>query len=170
MLTLARPVPTRGYTATHLSLASLAGFFIHSNRSGPSHMTNKRSPSSTRRPGRQSPAALRNGLLEIAPQGERQVFWGTLRQTADRVLLEQAHGGNVSIACFGAGNPHALDRQAVSVVGHQAEPEGGDPHIIAERIVSHAAVAVRAYELHQLAPCSSPFENWLRAEHELLGL
>lgn len=133
-------------------------------------MTNKRSPSSTRQPGRQSAAALRNGLLEIAPQGERQVFWGTLRQTADRVLLDQSHGGTVAIACISAGSPHALDRQAVSVVGHRAEADGGDPHIIAERIVSHAEVAVRAYELHQSVPGGSPFENWVRAEHELLGL
>lgn len=133
-------------------------------------MTNKRSPSPTGKPGRQSAEALRNGLLEIAPKGERQVFWGTLTQTPDRLLLEQAQGRRVSVVCFGADVPYALDRQAVSVVGHQAEPERGNPHIIAERIVSHAAVAVRAYELHQSAPGSSPFENWLRAEHELLGL
>ncbi|MBK8337162.1 MAG: hypothetical protein IPL03_11480 [Sterolibacteriaceae bacterium] len=133
-------------------------------------MTNKRSPSPTRTPGRQSAEALRNGLLEIAPKGERQVFWGTLTQTPDRMLLEQADGRSVSVVCFGADAPYALDRQAVSVIGHLAEPERGDPHIIAERIVPHAAVAVRAYELHQSAPGSSPFENWLRAEHELLGL
>lgn len=132
-------------------------------------MTNERDPSATRKPRAKARAELRNGLLEIAPHGQRQMYWGTLTLTHDRLLLQEAHGSDVPILCFAGENAHELDRQVVSVVGHKADAEGADQPIVAEKVVSHEAVALRAYELHQSGSGGSASENWLRAERELLG-
>ncbi len=42
--------------------------------------------------------------------------------------------------------------------------------LIADRIISHEAIAVRAYEIYLSNPRSRADENWFAAEKELLGV
>lgn len=131
--------------------------------------TSERDSSSNRKPTGKSRAALRNGLLEMAPRRRRQLYWGTLSLENDRLLLQQARGKVVPILCFTGENAHELDRQVVSVVGHESDGDSADQPIVAEKVVSHEAVALRAYELYQSGAGGTAAENWLRAERELLA-
>lgn len=130
-------------------------------------MTNR--SSSTRKPKGRAPATARIGLLDLAADRPRQLYWGKLTLEHDRLLLRHVHGRDVSILCFAGANAHELDQQVVSVIGHEAPVEGADQPVVAEKVVSHADVARRAYELHESGSGGSPTENWLRAERELLG-
>lgn len=133
-------------------------------------MTNKRdSSASTRKPRAQPREAPRNGLLDLQADRPRQLYWGTLALRHDRLLLRQAYDKDVSILCFAGENAHELDQHVVSVVGHVAGTEGSDQPVVAEKVVSHEAVARRAYELHESGSGGSALDNWLRAERELLG-
>ena len=65
----------------------------------------------------------------------------------------------------------SLEGKAVSIVGMMGKPSGSPfVKLIAERIVSHEAIAARAFEIYHSDPASSADDNWLRAERELLEL
>jgi hypothetical protein len=61
----------------------------------------------------------------------------------------------------------------VSILGIPEEPTnpvyGTVPSILAEKIVRHSDIAVRAFEIYASGRGGSAFENWLEAESELLG-
>lgn len=63
-----------------------------------------------------------------------------------------------------------LDKQAVTIMGEMGIPHGSPfKKLIAEKIVSHEAIAKRAYELYEANNNTGGDENWLHAENELLG-
>ena len=66
-----------------------------------------------------------------------------------------------------------LANQIVSMVGVMGAAEdtpGGGGTFTAERIVSHAVIAARAFEIGQSGPGATAEANWYLAEKELLGL
>jgi hypothetical protein len=66
----------------------------------------------------------------------------------------------------------SLLHKTVSVIGSMGEPASapGITKLIVEKLVSHAEIAKRAYEIHQSDREAPAEDNWLRAERELLGL
>lgn len=67
---------------------------------------------------------------------------------------------------------NALEHKVVSVVGTMGIPPSspGILKLIVDRIVSHDAIARRAYEIFEADRGGSSREHWLRAERELLGM
>lgn len=64
----------------------------------------------------------------------------------------------------------ALEHQTVSIIGKMGIPESapGITKLIAERIITHEAIAKRAYEIFRSRAGGSANDNWLCAERELL--
>ena len=64
----------------------------------------------------------------------------------------------------------SLENKSVSVIGRMGVPPSspGITKLIAEQIVSHEAIAKRAYEIYQSGHGGSADDNWFRAERELL--
>jgi len=63
-----------------------------------------------------------------------------------------------------------LDRKMVSVIGRMGIPPTSPfTKLIVEKIVGHAAIAKRAYEISQSSQATFANDNWLRAERELLA-
>jgi hypothetical protein len=119
---------------------------------------------------RGSTSTLPYGLRELAPPSE--VFWGTLTMTPDRILLRAAHHRDVLDVCFSGQIDDRLNDRNVSILGHLSQyslaAERAGASITAQKVVSHEAVSLRAYEIAQSGQGGSPVENWLRAERELL--
>jgi hypothetical protein len=67
---------------------------------------------------------------------------------------------------------NALDHKMVSVVGTMGVPRSspGILKLIVDRIVSHSAIATRAYEIFESGQGGSSTDHWLRAERELLNM
>jgi hypothetical protein len=65
----------------------------------------------------------------------------------------------------------SLEHQTVRIIGRMDIPESavGITKLIAERIISHAAIARRAYEIYRSGDGGSDGENWFGAERGLLG-
>jgi hypothetical protein len=66
----------------------------------------------------------------------------------------------------------SLEHQTVSVVGRMGMPPGspGITKLIVDRIVSHEAIAIRAFDFFKSGSGRSQDEYWYRAENELLGI
>jgi len=65
----------------------------------------------------------------------------------------------------------SLENKTVSVIGKMGVPPGSPfTKLIAEKIVSHEAIARQAYEIFQSGHGGSADSNWFRAEQGLLGL
>lgn len=62
--------------------------------------------------------------------------------------------------------------QLVSVIGKMGVPSSapGITKLLADRIIGHEAIALRAFDIFQLGAGGSQDDNWFRAERELLGL
>jgi hypothetical protein len=110
---------------------------------------------------------------------QRQIFWGIMWSDTDDYWLGPAQGGMQlkvdpyihGLAAFVAEN--GLDQnQQVSILGQLGvDPRlGQNECIIADSIASHNDIAVRAFEISQSGRGGSPFDNWLSAERQLLGL
>lgn len=106
----------------------------------------------------------------------RKTFAGTLITTTDNFLLAAFDGSDMvdldlqrmPVAFF----DDQLDRKAVSVLGRMGERAIGTSHrvpsLLAEKVVSQARIAERAFDRHQANPTAEALDNWLRAERELL--
>ena len=65
----------------------------------------------------------------------------------------------------------SLERTMVSVIGRMGIPPSSTfTKLIVEKIVGHAAIAKRAYEISQSSQGTFANDNWLRAERELLAI
>ena len=66
----------------------------------------------------------------------------------------------------------SLEHKTVSISGRMGIPPSapGITKLIAERIISHEAIASRAYEIFYSGAGRSANDNWFSAERELLGL
>ncbi len=66
----------------------------------------------------------------------------------------------------------SLKGKPVSIAGHMGIPAGSPliTKLIADKIASHEAIALRAYEIYQSGRGGTADDNWFRAERELLGL
>ena len=65
----------------------------------------------------------------------------------------------------------SLEGKPVSIAGHMGIPAGSPfTKLIADKIASHEAIALRAYEIYQSGHGGTADDNWFRAERELLGL
>ncbi len=107
-----------------------------------------------------------------------QIFWGTLLSDTDNFLLQRPNGFTIVDVFV---HPEVendvvnnqLDRhQEVSILGNL----GHDPRlgslecIIAEKIVTHADIAARAFQIYQSGRGGSALSNWLSAERQLFGI
>ncbi len=66
----------------------------------------------------------------------------------------------------------SLEHKSVSIIGRMGTPPSAPriTKLIAERIITHEAIASRAYEIFYSGTSGSANDNWFRAERELLGL
>jgi hypothetical protein len=66
----------------------------------------------------------------------------------------------------------SLEHKSVSVVGRMGIPPSapGITKLLAEKIVSHEDIAMRAYDLYRSGRGESAVDDWLRAERELLDV
>jgi hypothetical protein len=107
----------------------------------------------------------------VAMHSKDRVFFGTLRFTTDNFLLAPADNGPFIDVSFPF-TDSTFDRQQVSILGHMGERvlSGSikKPSLIVRNIVTHEAVARRAFEIFDSGRGGSAFDNWLRAEMELL--
>lgn len=118
-------------------------------------------------------ATLRYGLRELAPQPSARIFVGTLRMLEGQLVLEAADGRyQVDVHSPLHADPQLQD-QRISVLGYLAEPDldsyAGAASLTAMRLVSHEAVSLRAYEIHESHRDGGAVDNWLRAQWELLA-
>ena len=98
----------------------------------------------------------------------KTIAYGKLDATTDSWILvrEQVTLLDISIPF-----DTALDRTIVSVIGRMGIPPSSTfTKLIVEKIVSHAAIAKRAYEISQSSQGTFANDNWLRAERELLAI
>lgn len=131
-----------------------------------------RSVSVAERPKPQSTGSLPYGLRELAPLSSPRVFCGILAVAGERFRLQAAEQTYV----LDVHSPFVLDRrlhdQWVSVLGYPSEQtSAAEVHgesIVAMNIVSHPAIARRAYEIHESCRDGNAVDNWLRAQRELL--
>jgi Protein of unknown function (DUF2934) len=66
---------------------------------------------------------------------------------------------------------NSMENKPASVIGTMGVPPGSNrTKLIADKVVSHDAIAQRAYENYQAEPQGSAEDNWFRAERELLNL
>src|SRR5260370_39286836 len=64
----------------------------------------------------------------------------------------------------------SLLHQEVSIIGEMGKAVGSPfLKLLADRIVTHQEIAIRAFEIFKSPKGGSAEENWLRAERELLG-
>lgn len=119
-----------------------------------------------------STGSLPYGLRELVPLRSPRVFCGKLTMAGEQCRLQLAEPEYVLDVC----SPFVVDRrfheQEVSILGHLSEQalpvEAPGQSIVAIGIISHEAVARRAYEIHESLRNGSSVENWLRAQRELL--
>ena len=124
------------------------------------------------RPKPRSTGSLPYGLRELAPLSAPRVFCGMLVMAGERFHLHAAEQTYV----LDAGSPFVVDRrlhgQRVSILGYLTEQtlaeEVPAEAIVAMKIVSHEAIARRAYEIHEACREGCAVDNWLRAQRELL--
>jgi hypothetical protein len=125
------------------------------------------------RPGPDSRKTLRYGLLELAPLPLPRIFVGTLTMSEGQLVLEAAEGQYLlDVHTSFAADPRFYD-QRVSVLGflgEQTPPSAaGAASITAMKLISHEAVSLRAYEIHESCREGGAVDNWLRAQWELLA-
>lgn len=100
---------------------------------------------------------------------ERILAWGTLGDDGDTWFLMTERGTLLIDAPFLLDS--ALEGRVVSVLGRMGVPSGAPfRKLMAEKIVSHADIALRAYALHQAGAAGTALDDWLRAERELAGV
>ena len=93
--------------------------------------------------------------------------YGMLHFSTDSALLARE---KVTMLDISIPFDTTLERTMVSVIGRMGIPPSSTfTKLIVEKIVSHAAIAKRAYEISQSSPGTFANENWLRAERELLA-
>lgn len=134
--------------------------------------TAARSISVAERPKPRSAGSLPYGLRERAPQSSPRVFCGTLAMAGEQFRLHAAQ----QTYLLNVHSPFVIDRrlcdQRVSVLGYPSEltsaAELAGKSIVATNIVSHEAIAQRAYQIHESCPDGCAVDNWLRAQRELL--
>jgi urease gamma subunit len=116
--------------------------------------------------------ALPYGLRELAPLGSPRVFCGELTLAGEQFRIQSAEHAYVLDVCSSFVMDRRLHEQRVSILGYLSEQtlaaEAPGESIIAIKIVSHEAVARRAYEIHESCRDGCAVENWLRAQRELL--
>ena len=94
--------------------------------------------------------------------------YGTLEGDSDTWLLAREQ---VTLLDISIPFDTSLEHKKVSVIGRMGIPEGSPfTKLIVEKIVGHAAIAKRAYEISQSSPGAFANDNWLRAERELLNV
>jgi len=102
-----------------------------------------------------------------------RVFAGTLRFTTDNFLLAPFGNGPFLDVSFPF-TDGALDGQSVSILGHMGERviTGSitTPSIIGRKVIAQKAIELKAFEISISPGAGSAFDNWLRAERELLGV
>ena len=93
---------------------------------------------------------------------------------AEGQLVLEAAEGRYFLDVHGSfvADPQFHDRR-VSILGYQGEQtpasEDGAASITAMKLVSHEAVSLRAYEIHESYRDGCAIDNWLRAQWELLA-
>lgn len=102
------------------------------------------------------------------PQTQAFIFaHGELFQDSDSALLDT--GIEVILIDVPFALDDALIGRRVSVVGHMGTPSTSTREkLIVDRLVSHDAIARRAFEIHASGEGRSEVDNWLTAEQELL--
>jgi len=101
------------------------------------------------------------------PTNLKTFDYGTLEGDSDTWLLAREHVTPLDIPFpFDT----SLEHKRVSVIGRMGIPQGSpSTKLIVEKIVGHAAIAKRAYEISQSSQGTFANDNWLRAERELLA-
>ena len=116
--------------------------------------------------------SLPYGLRELAPLRSPRVFCGKLTMAGERCRIQSAEQAYVLDVCSSFVVDRRLHEQWVSILGYLSEQtlaaEAPGESIIAIKIISHEAVARRAYEIHESCRDGCAVENWLRAQRELL--
>lgn len=129
--------------------------------------------SAARRAGTDSRTTLRYGLLELAPLPLPRIFVGTLTMAEGQLVLEAAEGQYLlDVHTSIATDPLCLDRRVsvLGFLGEQTPPSAvGAASITAMKVVSHEAVSLRAYQIHESYRDAGAVDNWLRAQWELLA-
>jgi len=108
---------------------------------------------------------------------ERRIFWGWFLIENDAPFLEQEDASLVPVIFPDSDKEirfRVLLEHQVSILGRMSEPVlsalGKLPAIVAENIVSHQDVALRAYEIYESGGGGCALDNWLLAERQLLGI
>lgn len=124
------------------------------------------------RPKPRSTESLPYGLRELAPLSAPRIFCGMMVMAGEQFHLRAAEQTYV----VDVGSSFVVERrlhgQRVSILGYLTEQASaaGVPAeaIVATKIVSHEAIARRAYEIHEACREGCAVDNWLRAQRELL--
>lgn len=116
--------------------------------------------------GVESPRSLPCGLRELVPTPSTRIFCGMLSISGDTFQLLRTDHPHVLDVYFSCRVDRDLNRRAVSVLGYLGDRVPAA--LVAIRVVSHEAVSLRAYQLHQSSGNSSAIANWLCAERQLL--
>jgi hypothetical protein len=118
--------------------------------------------------------------LEGAMQLEdERIYWGRIQFADGGTLFELTETGkflDLSGGPIEVRTDDRLNHQRVSVLGRMGHRQLGIentmwvPSLVASKLVTHAEIALRALAISESALGGSAFDNWLRAEKELLGL
>ena len=101
---------------------------------------------------------------------EKTFAYGTLEENGDTWFLS---GSNRFILLdIPILLDNSLQHKTVSVIGKMGIPDSapGITKLIVDKIISHEAIAIRAFDIFKSDEGGSPVDHWLRAEQELLNL
>ena len=100
---------------------------------------------------------------------QKSITYGTLEENGDTWFLMRPDRMILLDIPFQVDG--SLQHKTVSVIGTMGIPPSspGITKLIVEKIVSYAAIAMKAYALYQSGHGNAD-DNWYRAERNLLGL
>jgi hypothetical protein len=100
---------------------------------------------------------------------DKIIEYGTLDANTDTWLLKRPDRFILVDAPFLVDT--SLRHKTVSILGRMGIPDSapGITKLIADKMVGHEAIAIKAFDLYRSGRGGSAQDHWLRAERELLG-
>ncbi len=101
---------------------------------------------------------------------ERTIAYGTLGADSDTWFL--ITGDNMLLLDVNFSFDNSSENKTVSVIGKMGIPPSspGITKLIADRIITHEAIAIRAFDIFKSGEGGTQDDHWFRAERELLTM